>query len=658
MLILKFIFFIFLSVSAFTIPGLILFKILRIKYPVWEKITLSTVVGFTLYTLLTYLFHLINLPILSIFFILFASLYFLKTHKQILPRVSTKIKNKDLIIIIVCLIGIAGQLAVIAPSGMLNKKGDMYFYSSHGHDGSWHVALMNEIQNGFPIKNPDYSGERLVNYHFLSDIAPADFNQFFRLSSLDLYFRYFPFLYSVLLGSLAFYLGKTLSKSFWGGVGAASFTLFAGSFGYIVTWLKEKTIGGESIFWSSQIQSSSGNPPQIISNFIFLADLIFIYNYFKKPQKNHLPIIIILTGILSLTKIYALIVILPALLIVSLIRLMREKKCDMLLTSVIAVTFSLLLYLPNTSGSESFLIFQPWWFIRTLIVEPSRLNLINWELKRQTYLAEKNLPRVLQIEIYGLIMFIFGNIGTRSLGFYWFYNNRKKIFKNYFYQILVISITISFTFPLLFLQKGVAGNTIQTFQYFLLIMGVLAGISVYQILIKIHSISIRRLILIVIIVLSIPTQVSLLYQFYSNPPVTKITKAELRALNFLKNKSSKDSVILTPPYDQYSKFKSETTPHIWAWYNTSYVPAFSKRTEFFTDYEQMDIMGYNIQKRQKIQKQIFFEQDTKKVKNMITKNKINYLYFPKKIRPVIKLSKIPLEKIFENEDVEIWKLEN
>src|SRR5437879_9715117 len=30
----------------------------------------------------------------------------------------------------------------------------------------------------------------------------------------------------------------------------------------IVTFLKDQSLGGESIFWASQIQSSIGNPPQ------------------------------------------------------------------------------------------------------------------------------------------------------------------------------------------------------------------------------------------------------------------------------------------------------------------------------------------------------------------------------------------------------------
>jgi len=66
---------------------------------------------------------------------------------------------------------------------------------------------------------------------------------------------------------------------------ATIFTYFAGSFGYIVTYLNNKTIGGESIFWATQPQSASGNPPQIISDFMIMA-AVYFYLLFKEQKKK------------------------------------------------------------------------------------------------------------------------------------------------------------------------------------------------------------------------------------------------------------------------------------------------------------------------------------------------------------------------------------
>jgi hypothetical protein len=81
-----------------------------------------------------------------------------------------------------------------------------------------------------------------------------------------------------------------------------------------------------------------------------------------------------------------------------------------------------------------------------MIVEPSRLNLLDWELRRQTYIYEHNWKRVIWLEGWGFIIFFFGNLGMRFLGL-WEYLKSNAIFK--------ISIILSLVLPL-FLQKGVA----------------------------------------------------------------------------------------------------------------------------------------------------------------------------------------------------------
>jgi len=87
-------------------------------------------------------------------------------------------------------------MAIIAPSG-ITRGGDLLFWSSNGHDGFWHIALMNEINRGWPFQNPVFAGEKLINYHFFSDLLPAMINKYTGVSSMDLYFRIFPLLYSI-----------------------------------------------------------------------------------------------------------------------------------------------------------------------------------------------------------------------------------------------------------------------------------------------------------------------------------------------------------------------------------------------------------------------------------------------------------------------------
>lgn len=644
--------FLFASLTCFTLPGLLILKKSDISFSFLENVFLATVVGFTFYTLLSYLLLVLKIPFLILPLVLILDFFILK-HFSLKQKISPTLSKKILFLLLIFVIGVAGQLLIIAPSG-LKINGDLVFWSSHAHDGSWHLALMEELKKGYPLQNPVLAGEKLINYHFFSDISPTDFNKYFKIPELDLYFRFFPLIFSILLGGLSFILGSRIGGNYASGLWAVIFTYFVGSFGYIVTYIQNKTIGGESLFWVSQIQSSSGNPPQIISSVIILAFLIFFLQFCK--DKKGFIICLMLGGSLIVFKVYAGAIILASLGIVGLWQIIKERRMQVILLFILSSILSALLYLPNTLGSTHFLIWEPWWFIRTMIVAPDRLNWIDLELRRQTYIAEGNFKRVVQLELTGFLIFTFGNLGMRFLGLWYFVKNIKNIFHNYFYLLFFLIITISFITPLLFLQKGVAGNTIQFFQYVILLLGITAGITTAKILNKLNFIPIKIILALLIILLSIPTQVSLVYGFNNRAPIAKISSQELEALNFLKTQTPIESIILTAPYNKYYDGKT-SIPDIWDWFDTGYVTAFSSRRTYFSDAEQVDIMGYNIKDRSPLQEEVFNKtEDANELVNKLKTTNANYLYFPLALKPKVDLSKTNLEKVFSNSAVEIWKI--
>lgn len=641
-------------IFCFTIPGIVLCQsILRkISFPVY--LAISTVVGFTLFSLLSYFLLSFGLTFLLFPIVILLNIASIKLLPDLQKIKNFKLNKKLFILLMVIIIGVAGQLLIIAPSGRL-ISGDLVFWSSHGHDGSWHLALMEEIKKGFPLQNPVFAGEKLVNYHFFSDIAPALFNQYFKIPTLDLYFRFFPFLFSLLLGVFSFYLGKELTGNFYGGVWAVFFTYFSGSFGYIATLLKNGSIGGESFFWASQIQSSSGNPPLIASLVILLTLLSLLKILYEKP-KPLLPIFtlsLLLLGSLVEFKSYGALVALISIGTVGIWQVIKERSILIFSLFILGSLISFVLYLPNSSGVGGFLIWQPWWFIRTMVVAPDRLNWIDLELRRQTYIVEANWKRVFQVEITAFLIFLFGNLGLKFIGFAEFAKIIKHALSNYFNLTLVLICLTSFILPLLFLQKGVAGNTIQFLQYFLLILGILAGVSVSRLVNLIHSKLARIVLIATIVALAIPTQGGLIKDFYSRPPLAKIDREELQSLKYIRQNIPINSVILTAPFNKNLNIQSPTLP-IWAWSDTSYVSAFSSRRTYLADTEQVDIMGYKLDDRLKIQKAIFSENNPEIFEKFLKTSLIDYLYFPKILKPAVDLSKTNLKKIFSNSSVEIW----
>ncbi len=611
------------------------------------------IVFFVIFTLISYFLFILNVPYLIIPLTILTIFFGAKPLLNLVRKIKIKFDTLSILTLIVFTVGIAGQLLVISPSGMF-KNGDLVFWSAHGHDAPWHIALMEEFKKGYPFQNPVFAGEKLVNYHFFSDIAPAIISKYLPISDLNLYFRIFPFIYSLFFGAAAYFLTKKITDSRPAAIWATIFSYFAGSFGYVIG-------KGESVFWATQPQSSSGNPPQIVSDFILMAALYFLFELLqKKNVKLNFWITTLLVGSLAEFKVYAVIVFLGALFIAGVWQMIREKKAQIFLLTVLSGSLAAILYLPNSSGSVGFLIFQPWWYIRTMIVEPSRLNLLDWELRRQTYIADHNWKRVIFLEGLGFLIFFFGNLGVRFVGLWDFFKFLKVSFKNYFNLIFILIIPLSVTLPLLFLQKGVASNTSQFLQYFILLMGILAGISTAKLIKTVKIPTFQVLIALILIIAMVPTQVGLLKDFYITPqglrqPYAKISAFELQALSFIKNNSSQEATVLTPPYDKYPSVAG-TTPNIWNWSDSGYISAFSARRTYFDDHEQVDIMGYDWKGRLDLKEKIFNEKDPKTFVNEVLQTKSQILYFPKAFRPAVDLTKTGLIKNYENSETEVWRI--
>jgi len=652
--------FAFFSFLFFTVPGILILDISKSEFSFWQKLFLGTVVGYIIFTLVSYLFLILGLGILIIPSFILVDLYFFKSFRKRFVLGSILKRGKLLIVTLVFAIGIIGQLLIISPSGW-NINGNLLFWSSHAHDASWHFALMNEIQKmsfGSVIQNPEFAGEKLVNYHIFSDIAPAIFNKYLLIPQIELYFRLFPLLYSILLGTAAYHLGKALGKSFSAGIWSTIFIYFGGSFGYIATLIQHKGVGGESIFWGSQIQSAIGNPPFIAADIILITFLYFFLKILEKNNRTLFFISAMLLGSLAVFKIYASIVMFCALGIAGVWEVIRERKFRIISLILPSGIISAILFLPFYGKASSFLILQPWWYIRAMIADPSRLNWIDLELRREFYAARGGIRSVLRIVEYegvAFSIFFIGNIGMRFLGLFDVVSSAKTLFKNYFSQVFVLMTFLSIIFPLLFLQKGVAGGTANFLEYFILGFGFFAALTVSKIMKKFKNNALKLSIGLIIISLAIPTQVGLIYEFYSRNPFTKIANDELTALSFVKNNTDKNAIILTPPYNPNLNLK-DPIPNIWDWFDTAYVSAFSARRTYFDDYEQVDIMGYDYRSRLAVKQTIFESLDVSLVKEKIKETNAKLVYFPKLMGPRIDLTKAGLTKIYENSEVEIWKI--
>lgn len=645
--------FLLLSLASFTFVGLPVLRKFNFDFEDLEKFVLSTVCGIILFTLSAYILAALHLRFLMWVFPIGGILAAIKFRQEIFtfrPKISYKT-----FFLTVFIIGVIGQVAVNAPSGFPYKDG-IYFYSSHGHDGIWHLALMEQMhKNIFPFQDPEFAGSQLQNYHFFVDLLMSEFSRMFYFSNLDIYFRFMPVVFSILLGLASFIFVRTWSKSELTGIWAMFFTYFAGSFGYLLYIPTHKSLGGESIFWVSQTQSVLGNPPHAAAFIIVISFLFCLLKYLNNRKIGYFLLCAFFSGSVIEFKVYAGVLLLGGLLALSLVELFK-KSYSVLILFLTTLAFSLVIYLPNSANSQDFLIWQPWWFIRTMVVAPDRLNWLDLELRRQTYIAENNWKRVIQVELTAFLIFLIGNLGMRFLGFWAIFNQaRQHRLKDSFNLFFLVITLASFFIPVFFLQKGVAWNTIQFNQYFILLFGFLAALSVQEILKLFKNRYAIVLVSLIIIVLAVPTQVGLLWQFYSNLPLSKVSYPELEALAFL-NKQNQ-GVILTAPFNQYERDKYHVPPiPIYAWYDTGYVSYFSGKQTLISDSEQVNIMGYGADTITKERQKAFESADPNIINKFLKNYKIDYVYLAWDQKFATESATINMDLIFDNKDARVYRV--
>ena len=393
--------------------------------------------------------------------------------------------------------------------------------------------------------------------------------------------------------------------------------------------------------------------------------LYCFYQYLKTRSWNYFFLSVFLGGVVIEFKVYAGALILGGLVVVAVWEALFKRNFQLLMHTFLTLLLAVGIYLPNSLNSQDFLVWQPWWFIRTMVLAPDRLNWLDLELRRQTYIADHNWKRVAYVESIAFFIFLVGNLGMRVIGFLAFAKFIKGIFKGDTFSLFFVSVTTaSFLVPVLFVQQGVAWNAVQFNQYFLLLFGFLAAITLVDVVKRLPTVSLRVAVVALVIILAIPTQVGLLWDFYSNAPLSKITDEQLQSLEYLKTHTDENAVILTSPMRGYFKYDFKTAPvPIQVWYETGYVSAFSGRRTLLADEEQVDIMGYNAKDFFKERDMLFHEVDGNKMntdplvfKAFVSKYHPDYLYLSYKEDLAAPKETLGLTLVYQSPNVRIYKI--
>lgn len=545
------------------------------------------------------------------------------------------VKNKWWLI----LIGTAVWSATMVKSGLIYKFG-MGFWGPNGHDGVWHLALIKSLGQG-SLRMPIFAGQNIHNYHIGFDAVMAGLAILTRIPAHFIYFQLFPVVAACTLGWMVYKFVYAWKKSHSQAMWVVAFTYFATSWGWVVNWLRYADWGGESMFWAQQAVSTLLNPPFAMSLIVMFAGLWCLH------QKKY-NWAMALFGVLGFVKIYAGLLVLGGLFVAGIHAYIYRKNSKWLAVWLGSTILGILFFLPLNHGSGQVIVWQPGWFLETMMAVSDRAN---WPKFYEAMVNYRSGHDFVKGPIaYGVAMGIFmiGNLGLRIVGW-------KPLFKKRLTEwevLFACIIAAGFILPMLVLQRGTPWNTIQFSYYSLVFFGVFAGIAM-------AGWKRQKLAICVFVVATLPGAWGTVRQYLPSRPPAKLSLQEVQALDYLSKLPP--GVVLTVPFDKDLADAAQVNPPrpLSLYESTAYVAAFSGKQVFLEDQVNLDITGYPWQGRREDVLSFFRQQDPKLATDFLSDNQIQYLYLDDVAnrRPILSDTQLGMDVIYENSQVAIWKKE-
>ncbi len=476
---------------------------------------------------------------------------------------------------------------------------------SQFHDALWHIALIKELSRSFPPQHPGLAGEILSNYHYLTDLLLAIVHKFTTIPVETLYIHVAPPLVSAFFAFAAFKLAQLLSRSNETAIIATIFTVFTGSAAYFIpVFLGKGVAWTANSFMLDQPFDQLTNVHTVLGFAMFLTGTFFLvrFNKFSKLSDGILAGMII--GLATGIKAYAGAVGVAALMITLGLELTILKKRKMILPSAIAASIFLLLTVFTSSSNQSPLQFAPGWILTKMVEDSNRFYYEKWSQLEAHYREAGNIIRVAQIKTQELVLYIIGNLGVRLIGFIWIIKKLKKLKHIKAHEIfLIVTIIISLTIPLIFVQPVSVYNTIQFSPYALMIL---------SIVVVLETVTWRKniLMLTLLFLLSLPTTLQTF--LIRLKPEYIMSKNEYTALKAIEN-TPEDAVFLTPPTGEHFVFMK--------------VPGIGGRRTYFSGETFAILTDTDYQLRKSINEEFFRELTDDQRRNQILEDaKITHIY--------------------------------
>jgi len=144
-------------------------------------------------------------------------------------------------------------------------------------------------------------------------------------------------------------------------------------------------------------------------------------------------------------------------------------------------------------------------------------------------------------------------------------------------------------------------------------------------------------------------------RYLSNPAPATLPNTEIEALSFLKNQPS--GIVLSYPYDKYTKNNMSVPLPLYAYETTAYISAFSQQTVFLEDEMNLEITGFNWQSQKNESIKFFQSNDEFFARGFLVNHQISYIYLVNGQKFNLNESQLQVQKIFDNSQVQIYQVQ-
>ena len=632
---------------AFFIPGNLVLR--KIHLSSLSNIVLSPIVGMVLWIYQGVVFGYLGIRWASYLYLIVLFLLWVNTNRKnfSLKNFSlTKFLHRfrldrlDRVVLVIILIGSFIQISTVWFQGYKNSAG-FSFYSLFP-DSFYNLALTSSIVRNFPPFEPGASKLLVHNYHYFGNLVIADLVRVFGLPLIQSSYQYLSIFFSVWIGLLGLSLTKELKLTKAFGRWLLFLFYFSGDIIFLLFLILGKGLNF-SVNLPEKATTLWVSPPRVFALVILLSGIILFYKWVKNKSFYSGLIMALVFAVLIEVKVYIGIFALAGLGCIGLVYLIK-RDFKSLIPLILCLILSLAFYLPVNIHAGG-LIFTGFWRIENFAVS-SQLGLSSLELARLIYLSHYNYIRVVIIECFYFLLYMYSLGGVFLFGLVQSKRSISRIPKE-IHIFLLSGLAVSLICGLFFVQTSGGANTTQ-FLFSVYIVGSLytaLSLSFWFAKIKIMPL---KIILVIIMCTLVSARVLHdeyinINNIYSHIGFYTVSYKELNGIDYLK-KNTKINTITIADKAMVAN-------------NDCYYLVFLTNREFFLCGEGiLEDHNIDIRKRKTIENYIFTSSNINHVVLELKQNNISYVYLKRNEYFPLENNKELFSEVFNNNVIRILKV--